>query len=852
MIYTKTRLQYKENHIDLASNFSSPLMSQPKARKSTSIITKLLFAAFLLACLGAVGVIGIFAYYSKGLPSTEELKNYYPKTTTRLYDANGGLLAEFATEKRVFVPITSIPDVVKQAFVAAEDQNFYKHSGVDVFSIFRAVIHNAVAKLTHHGGLSGGSTITQQVVKNLLLNKDKTIARKVKEAILAVRVTQAMPKDKILEIYLNEIFLGNRSYGVVAASYNYFNKSIDELTVEEAAFLAAMPKAPSNFDPRKNYERALERRNYVLERMYQDDYITKKDAEIAKAKPINLAKGVEKEIATNNFAEEIRRFMIEKYGEEQVYGGGMTVRTTLDPKLQRYAEKALYDGITAYDRRHGWRGPLPTRIDNLELWHESLLAAKAPEAIGPWKMAAVLSTTDKTAELGLKDGSTATLTFDGLKWAKKWYSGQRYGEDPHSVKDVIKPGDVIMVDNEKDDKGNTRLTLEQIPDVNGAMMVMNPSSGRVLAMVGGYPYGNSDFNRATQAKRQPGSSFKPFVYMTALENGFLPSTIVNDGPIEVPQGPGLPMWTPKNYGGDFLGRIPLRVALAKSRNNVTVLVSLMMGVSKVQEMATRMGILDKPAPYYSMVLGADETTLMRLITAYATVDNYGKQVKPILIDRIQDRTGKTIYVGEREENSRECVGCSGENISTTAPEIIDKSKQLVDPATTYQLITMLEGVIQFGTSTRAKVLGRPLAGKTGTTNESFDTWFMGFTPDIVVGTFIGFDHPKTLGRDATGASVPLPAFIDFMQQAMKDVPPKPFPIPPGVRFQRIDVTTGHAPTDQSSPANIQMEVINPRAPEDIQYSDEYREKFMNGEGVIGGGNSGYGGSSSGNVDSGLY
>lgn len=816
-----------------------PPRPAPRAAKTFSLrLSRVLFWLFLLLCAGAVGVFAIFAYYSKDLPSTEELKNYYPKTTTRLYDANGGLLAEFASERRVFVPIASIPESVKQAFISAEDQNFYKHSGVDVMGMSRALIQNVLTKLTGRGGISGGSTITQQVVKNLLLHdKERKLSRKIKEAILAIRVTQSMSKDKILEIYLNEIFLGNRSYGVVAAAYNYFNKSIDELTIEEAAMLAAMPKAPSDVDPRHNYDRAMERRNYVIDRMLHDGYINQEQAETAKAKPIKLASGVDKEIVSNNFAEEIRRFLVEKYGEEQAYGGGLTVRTTLNPKFQKYAEKALYDGITSYDRAHGWRGPI-AKINNSELWHEELAAIKDPEKLGPWRLGAVLSVTDKSAEIGFKDGKTVTLPFEGAKWARQWLNGQRYGAMPSNMREILKPGYVVAISTSKDDKENVKYTLEQIPEVNGATMVMDPSSGRVLAMVGGYPYGASDFNRATQAKRQPGSSFKPIVYLAALENGFLPSTIVNDGPIAIPQGPGLPMWTPKNYGGDFLGPIPLRRALALSRNNVTVLISLMMGVNKVQEMARRLGVLDNPAPYYSMVLGADETTLMRLITAYAIIDRQGKSVKPILIDRIQDRAGRTIFKGD----TRECVGCSGASMTNDVPKIMDNSKQLVDPATTYQLITMLQGVVQFGTAARANKLGRPLAGKTGTTNDSYDNWFMGFSPDIVVGTFIGFDKPKTLGRDSTGASTALPVFINFMTSAAKDIPVKPFPIPPGIRFQRIDTATGQPPTEGSNPANITMEIINPKAPPEINYSDEYKEKFLGGSGGLGGGS----------IDSGLY
>lgn len=815
----------------------TPARPVPNSRQQmTLLISRVLFWFFLIICFAAVGVFAIFAFYSKDLPSTRDLQNYYPKTTTRLYDANGGLLTEFASERRVFVPISFIPDTVKQAFISAEDQNFYKHSGVDIFSILRAMGRNTVTKVTGHGGISGGSTITQQVVKNLLLTKERSLTRKVKEAILAIRVTQSMSKDKILEIYLNEIFLGNRSYGVVAASFNYFNKSIDELTLEEAAFLAAMPKAPSNFDPRKNYERAMERRNYVLERMRSDGFITQEQEETAAAKPINLGEAKESEIVSSSFAEEVRRFLVEKYGEEQAYGGGLTVRTTLDPKMQKFAEKALFEGLTAYDRNHGWRGPFQ-KIKDLELWKEELVAIKDPEHIGPWKLSVVLSVSDKSAQVGMKDGNTVTIPFEGLKWARKWYSGGRFGPPVSSAREVLKPGDVVAVSVKKDEKGNNKYALEQVPDVNGGIVVMDPSSGRVLAMVGGYPYGKSDFNRATQAKRQPGSAFKPIVYLAALENGFLPSTVVNDGPIEIPQGPGLPMWTPKNYGGDFKGPIPLRKALALSRNNVTVLMALMMGIDKVQEMAKRLGVIDNPAPYYSMVLGAGETTLLKLTTAYAVIDNNGKQVKPILIDRIQDRAGRTIFKGD----TRECIGCSGSNIASSLPKITDNSKQLVDPATTYQLITMMQGVIQFGTATRAKVLNRPLAGKTGTTNDSYDTWFLGFTPDIVVGTYIGFDQPKTLGRDATGASVPLPVFINFMQNAMKDVPAKQFAIPAGVRLQRVDMATGGAPNEFTDPANVSMEVINPRAPTSIKYSNEYKERYLGG--------GGYGG---GTIDSGLY
>ncbi len=811
-------------------------MSTPKIIGNR--IVKAAFWFFVLLCLGILGVVGVFSYYSKDLPGTAELRNYSPKTATRLFDANGGLLAEFADEKRVFVPIDSIPDVVKNAFIAAEDQNFYSHGGVDPTSIFRAVIKNASAKLTGQGGISGGSTITQQVVKNLLLTKDRTFARKIKEAILAVRVTKIMPKSRILEIYLNEIFLGNRSYGVVIAAYNYFNKSIDELTVEEAALLAALPKAPSEFDPKRNYERAIIRRNWVLDRMHAEDFITAEEAEIAKAKPIELAEGKPREIITTHFSEEIRRWLIDKYGRDMVYTGGLNVRTTLNPKYQKIAEKALFDGITRYDRNHGWRGAI-TRIEDVDVWQALINEIPDPEGLQPFRLAVVIESNAQRAKIGFKDGTESYIPYDGMKWAKRWYKGQAVGQAPRTVNEILKAGDVIAAGKQTSDKGEY-YSLEQIPDVNGATVVMDPETGRVLAMVGGYTYGKSDFNRATQAYRQPGSAFKPFVYLSALENGFLPTSVVNDGPIEISQGPGLPMWTPKNYSHDYLGRIPLKVGLAKSRNNVTVLLALMLGVDKIQEIARRLGVIDKPRPYYSMVLGAQETTLLRMTNAYAMIDNYGKEVSPILVDRVQDRNGKTIYIGD----TRKCEGCQGD-VSKTLPRIIDNRKQVIEPAAAYQLLSMLQAVVDAGTATRAKVLNRPMAGKTGTTNDSFDAWFIGMSPDLVMGTYVGFDRPKTLGRDSTGASVPLPIFVDFMQAALKDVPAKPFPLPPGTKLQKIDLATGLPPDEYSSPANIRVEVVNPEAPSNIQYSDEYRQQYM---GIYDGG----AGGSSHSVDSGIY
>ena len=828
---------------------------EPKKReKRNSWVIKLFFWMFIMAALGGLALAGLIAYYEQDLPSTTDLENYHPKTATRLFDAKGELLAEYAEERRVYVPISNIPDLVKNAFIASEDQNFYRHSGVDIWSIARAMIQNAKTKISGSGGISGGSTITQQVVKNILLTNEKSLERKIKEAILAVRVTSVMSKDKILEVYLNEIFLGNRSYGVVAAANNYFGKSLDELTPEEAATLAGLPKAPSEFDPRRNEKRAIQRRNYVLERMADDDYITKAQYEKAVKEPMKLSNQNRRSLLNNYFAEEVRRYLDTTFGKKELYEGGMTVHTTVDPKLQEYAEEAMFNGITLYDRMHGFRGPVG-KVNNLGGWQAELKAIKKPDQIGPFKMAVVLEIEAKKVKIGLDDGKTSTIPYLEFQWAMKWLKGQNTGPIPTSGKQVFNLGDVVLVSRvkTKDKEGKEKLEdfyrLEQIPDVNGAFVAMDPHSGRILAMVGGYPHGNSQFNRATQAKRQPGSAFKPFVYLTGLENGFTPATPINDGPISIPQGEGLPMWTPKNYSNDFLGTVPMRKGLEKSRNNMTILLALMLGVDKVQEMAKRMGILDNPEPYYSMVLGAQETTLMRLMRAYGALANGGKEVQPVLIDRIHDRTGKIVFRGD----ARDCDGCRNLN-SPLPPEIVDSRRRLVDPVSNYLLVDIMQGVIERGTATRAKVLGRPIAGKTGTTNDSFDAWFVGFTPDIVVGTYMGFDNPKNMGKDSTGASRSLPVFVEFMQHAMKDVPPKPFKIPNGVRFQKIDTRTGQPADDDTDEEYIKMEILNPEGKQ-IEYSQSYKDylatRGAGSESDGGDDNGGFGGAD-GSIDSGIY
>lgn len=775
---------------------------------------------FMMAIFGIIAGFVLINHYSQDLPSSEKLATYQPKTMTRLYDAKGGLLSEYAEEKRVLTPIDRIPDIVKQAFISAEDQNFYEHEGIDYMGILRAALQNAKTKITGQGGVSGASTIPQQVVKNLLLTNEKTFERKIKEAILAIRISKALPKDRILELYLNEIYLGNHSYGVGAAAQIYFGKNVEDLNAGEAALLAAMPKAPSTFNPYRNYDRAKIRRDWVLTRMEDEGYLDDEQYEALIATEIPLVP-VERTARVNDFfSEEVRRILLKQMGEEQLYGGGLFVRTTVDPTLQKLAEKSLYNGIRNYDREHGWRGAIG-KIADMDIWRESLSEMKEPQALGLWKMAAVLSVGANSVEIGFVDGTKAQLPFETMKWAKKNLKDQRWGGTPRSPKEVVSVGDVIAVSEnikEGETDGVKSYALEQIPNVNGAIMAMDPATGRVLAMVGGYPYGDSHFNRATQAKRQPGSVFKPFVYVTAMENGFNPSSVIEDGPIAIPTGAGGGgVWQPKNYSGDYLGMLTLRKGLAKSRNNMTILLALMLGIEKVQNVVKRIGIYDKPIPYYPMVLGAQETTLAKMVAAYSTLANSGKKVNPHFIDRVQNNLGETVF----RNNDSVCVGCETDSYDKI-PTIINSTEQVVDPIVAYQVTSMLEGVVQEGTAMRAKSIGKPLAGKTGTTNESFDTWFIGFSPDLVVGTYIGFDQPRTLGAKATGSSVALPVFIEFMTAALADTPAKPFRAPKGVSWGKIDVTTGRVPNEFSLPQNIRYEIINPNL-STIQYSDQYRE-----------------------------
>ncbi len=776
-------------------------------------------------------LVYLFYYFSEDLPDYTQLEHYEPPITTRIYAGDGRLFAEYAIEKRVFVPIEAIPKRVIQAFLSAEDKNFYTHPGIDAMGILRAAVTN-IGNLGTDRRLVGASTVTQQVAKNFLLTNEVSLDRKVKEAILAFRMEKAFTKDQLLELYLNEIYLGHGSYGVVAAALNYFDKSLDELTLGETAFLAALPKAPNNYDPVRNHDAAEARRDWVVGRMLEDGYITEQEAREARAEPLTVQRRSETEVVSANyFAEEIRRELAARFGQKALYEGGLVVRATVDPRLQAIADGALRDGLEAYDRRHGWRGPY-ARMKTAEAetgklpddWQERLSRIALPPGIGDWRMAVTLSVKADGATIGFADASVGHIPFEQMKWANQWLPDQRYGPPPKSPSAVLTAGDVILAEAVQEDGKGTpypsgTFALRQLPAIEGALVALDPHTGRVLAMTGGYSTERSEFNRVTQAKRQPGSAFKPIVYLSALENGYTPATLVLDAPVALPQGPGLPLWRPKNYSKEYYGLTTMRVGIEKSRNLMTVRLADAVGMNKVVDTAKRLGVVDAMPPYLSFALGAGETTLLRLTAAYAMLDNGGKRITPTLIDRIQDRQGNTTF----RHDARVCNECESVRwADQMVPEVLDNREQVTDPASAYQIVSMLQGVVQRGTGRRIASLGRPLAGKTGTTNDSLDTWFVGFSPDLAVGVFVGFDEPATLGSKETGSSVAAPIFKAFMQEALKDKPAIPFRIPPGIRLVRVDAKTGR-PASSGGGATI-YEAFKPGTMPTVAI-DTYREDY---------------------------
>ncbi|MBR0715437.1 penicillin-binding protein 1A [Bradyrhizobium liaoningense] len=763
-----------------------------------------LFAAGTVVFLVGVGAVaGLIWHFSKDLPDYSQLQDYEPPVMTRVHAVDGSLVGEYAKERRLYLPIQAVPKLVINAFLAAEDKNFYEHGGIDYTGMARA----GVAYIQNYGSNrrpQGASTITQQVAKNFLLTNEVSFARKIKEALLAMRIERTYSKDKILELYLNEIYLGLGAYGIAAASLVYFDKSVNELTISEAAYLASLPKMPATLHPVRNRDRAIERRNYVIDRLVENGWIKQADADKARKEQLVVAgrgNGAHT-FAGEYFAEEVRRDIFERYGEKKLYEGGLSVRTTLDPKIQVMARKTMVTGLVNYDEQQGYRGAV-SKLDISGDWGVKLADVKSLSDISPWRMAVVLETSDQSARIGFQPGrelggaiskqrETGLISIDGVKWARAT-AGNAKGRQPSSVAQVLQAGDVIYADPLYKD-GNPvegQYRLRQIPEVSGAMVVMDPWTGRVLAMVGGFSFDQSQFNRATQAYRQPGSSFKPIVYSAALDNGYTPSTVVVDAPIEIDQGQGAGVWRPENFdAGKYNGPMTLRNALRLSRNTVTVRLAQDIGMPLIGEYARRLGVYDELPNYLSYSLGAGETTVMRMVTAYSMIANGGRRVKPTLIDRIQDRYGHTVF----KHDQRECRGCDapGGWKNQAEPQLIDRREQVLDAMTAYQITELLEGVVQAGTATVIKEVGKPIAGKTGTTNEAKDAWFVGYSPDIAVGVYMGFDKPRPLGRGnaATGGHLAAPIVRDFLKLALADKQAVPFKVPAGIKLIRVVSKTG--------------------------------------------------------------
>jgi len=776
------------------------------SKKWKNILGGLVVFTLISGIVTVLGGLYILYSYGRDLPDFSQLANYEPPVVSRIYAGDGSLLKEYAREKRLFVPISAIPPKVIQAFISAEDQSFYTHPGIDFKGVVRAVLVNIKNVFTNRR-LVGASTITQQVAKNFLLSGVVKFERKIKEAILTYRIEQTFSKDQILELYMNDIYLGQNSYGVAAAALNYFGKSLEELAVEEIAYLAALPKAPSNYHPTRKYAAAIGRRNWVLGRMEIEGYISEEErVEAVEIPLVAETSGQARTFQANYFAEDVRRELKKTYGDDELYGGGLSVRTSLSPRLQTIAERELKNGLVVYDRRHGWRGPL----DNMDLfatpyesWKEDFLKINTTLGIDAWQHAVVIEVQDELAIIASRDALNKSDTFESLpvetitleevKWARPWAAGERLGSQVKSMADVLTQGDIIAVEKITTEEASlgTPYGLRQIPAVNGSIVALDPHTGRVLAMVGGYDFTRSEYNRASQAKRQPGSAFKPFVYSVALENGFTPSSLVLDAPFVLDQGFGMGKWKPRNSSSKFYGPSTLRLGIEKSRNLMTVRLAQNLKMEGIVEAADRFGITHDMPDLLSMSLGAGETTLLDLTTAYGMIVNGGKRIEPSLIDRIQDRRGKTIF----RDDDRVCIGCEAESWNyQSEPELEDVRSEVLDEVTAYQLVSMLEGVVQRGTGVRIRALRRPLAGKTGTTDDSFDTWFVGFSPDLVVGVFVGFDSPRSMGRGEEGSSVAVPIFRDFMREALKDENTTPFRIPEGVRLVRVDPLTGQLAT----------------------------------------------------------
>ncbi len=765
--------------------------------------------------MGLLALVAVFTIYGKDLPDYAQLANYEPPTLSRIYSGEGALMDEFARERRIFTPIDEIPDRIKQAFISAEDKNFYEHGGFDPRGI-AAAIYDAAA---HGGRLRGASTITQQVMKNFLLTGDRSGERKIKEIILATRLESTLSKEEILELYLNEIFLGQNSYGVTAAAQVYFGKSLEELSLAEIAYLAALPQAPSVLHPVREKPRAIARRNYVIGQMLENGYVTAEEASLALDSDLLTVQSEDLPSTRlampprDYFTDEIRRELSTSLGDEELFTGGLTIRATVDPDLQKVAARALRDGLEQYDRQLGiYRGPAAqidiATFDPLDeaSWRGALAGASVPRDIDGWYPAVILALGESSARIGIEgideDEDGHFLTFEDAKW------GRIRGENgrlraPQSADDMWDVGDVVLVKAITKEGAFERWSYRQVPGIQGGFMAMDTQTGRVLAMQGGFSYQSSVFNRATQALRQPGSSFKPFVYAAALDNGYSPATIVVDAPIEVATGAGI--WRPENASEKYYGPAPIRTGLEQSRNLMTVRIAQDVGMDTVAEYAERFNVYKDMPEFLSYSLGAGETTLYQMVAAYAMFANGGLRVEPTLVDRVQDRYGHTIYRHDR----RDCENCAAPELSAASqPFLRSSAERIMDPITAYQITSMLQGAVSRGTS-RVAVgsLGLNLAGKTGTTNDAKDVWYIGYSPRIVAGCYMGYDNPRPLGKSAFGGTLCAPVFAEFIKVALAGQGPVTFPVPPGGRFISIDRSTGQRLADGATGANVQVEYI---------------------------------------------
>ena len=710
-------------------------------------------------------------YFSSGLPDYKKLSTYQPPVSSRVYSNEGTLIAEYALEKRLFIPYESIPKKVINSFLSAEDKNFFNHPGIDAKGIIRATIKN-LQNILNNKRLEGASTITQQVAKNFLLTNEVSIKRKIKEAILAFRIEKAYSKERILELYLNQIYLGEGTYGIAAASLEYFDKSVKKLDYSEAAMLAALPKAPSRYNPFRYKKEAKFRRNLVLENLHENKFIEKKKLLELKNKDIFLKKRKIKIVdEANSYSEEVRRIIKENYGFKKLYAEGLAIKVPLNVEYQIYAQQALRNGIEAYDRRHGWRGPITNTLKE-NMWEKKIKDQNIDPTL-KWEFAEITNITEEKIDVKfLKTNEKNQINFKELKWAVK-----------ESIFTTFAIGDIIFVKKE----GSNNLKLKQFPKVNGAIVALDPFNGKVKALVGGFSFKSSEFNRATQAKRQPGSAFKPFVYAAALENNYSPNSIILDAPFIVNQGVGLKNWKPENYGKKFYGPSTLRKGIEYSRNLMTVRISESLGLKKILDLSKKLDIYENIPELLSVSLGSAETTLLNITSAYASFANGGKKINPILIDRIQDRRGKTIFNSDK----RECNGCDKfKKSSDEIPRIVDTFDRVFSEETAYQMTSILEGTVKRGTGKKLRDLKVPLAGKTGTTNNNFDAWFIGFSSNLVIGVYIGFDNPESLGKYETGSKAALPIFKSFVKKALYADDFKEFEVPSGIYFSAINYDTG--------------------------------------------------------------